>query len=380
MRSGNARSRSEGDSPQGPCDSQRYRSGVSPDHLLGWTDRFAESWERLGAPSAHGTPGRVARIDRGWSTVMRTHDDTDGLRVRNIGADVAVGDWVVVDDGGERIEHVLDRTSAFTRRASHEGDRAVPDVLAANIDVVFLVHALTAPPNQRRLERELVLAFDSGATPAVVLTKVDVAEDPSAVVDELTAVAPGVPVLVVSGVTGEGVDEIGRRAADGSTLALLGASGVGKSTIVNSLLGRDEMATGAVRDGDQRGRHTTVATRLLPVPGGGWLIDTPGFRAVSLWLSGRGIERAFSDVFSLMDDCRFRDCKHDREPGCAVRVAIEDGTLDPSRFASLERLVAEEAAVEAEQERRLRIADRRRHGRPGPEGDEDDEPDESSAE
>ena len=352
---------------------------MSPDRLLGWTDRFAESWERLGEPSAHGTPGRVARIDRGWSTVMRSHDDTDGLRVRNIGADVAVGDWVVVDDEGERIEQVLDRTSAFTRRASHEGDRAVPDVLAANVDVVFLVHALTAPPNQRRLERELVLAFDSGAAPAVVLTKVDVAEDPSAVVDELTAVAPDVPVLVVSGVTGEGVDDIGRRAADGSTLALLGASGVGKSTIVNFLLGRDEMATGAVRDGDQRGRHTTVATRLLPVPGGGWLIDTPGFRAVSLWLSGRGIERAFSDVFSLMDDCRFRDCKHDREPGCAVRAAIDDGSLDPSRFASLERLVAEEAAVEAEQERRLRIADRRRHGRPGPGDDGDDELDATGA-
>jgi ribosome biogenesis GTPase len=175
------------------------------------------------------------------------------------------------------------------------------------------------------------------------------------------------------------VDEIGRRAADGSTLALLGASGVGKSTIVNFLLGRDEMATGAVRDGDQRGRHTTVATRLLPVPGGGWLIDTPGFRAVSLWLSGRGIERAFSDVFSLMDDCRFRDCKHDREPGCAVRAAISAGALDPSRFASLERLVAEEAAVEAEQERRLRIADRRRHGRPGPGDDGDDELDASAA-
>ena len=373
------RSRSADDSSPGPCERQRYRSGVSPDRLLGWTDRFAESWERLGEPSAHGTPGRVARIDRGWSTVMRSHDDTDGLRVRNIGADVAVGDWVVVDGEGERIEHVLDRTSAFTRRASHEGDRAVPDVLAANIDVVFLVHALTAPPNQRRLERELVLAFDSGAAPVVVLTKVDVAEDPSAVVDELTAVAPDVPVLVVSGVTGEGVEEIGRRAADGSTLALLGASGVGKSTIVNSLLGRDEMATGAVRDGDQRGRHTTVATRLLPVPGGGWLIDTPGFRAVSLWLSGRGIERAFSDVFSLMDDCRFRDCKHDREPGCAVRAAIEDGSLDPSRFASLERLVAEEAAVEAEQERRLRIADRRRHGRPGPGDEGDDELDVTGA-
>ena len=344
---------------------------MTPDPRLGWTDRLAECWELIGHPSAHGTPGRVARIDRGWSTVLRSRDDDEGIRVRNIGAGVAVGDWVVVDAAGERIEHVLERSSAFTRRASHEGDRAVPDVLAANIDVVFLVHALTAPPNQRRLERELVLAFDSGAAPAVVLTKIDVAEEPDAVVAELSAVAPGVPVLVVSGVTGEGVDEIGRRAADGSTLALLGASGVGKSTIVNALLGDEVMATGAVRDGDQRGRHTTVATRLLPVPGDGWLIDTPGFRAVSLWLSGRGIERAFSDVFDLMDGCRFRDCKHDREPGCAVREAIDSGALDPARFASLERLVAEEAAVEAEQERRLRIADRRRHGRPAPEHDEE---------
>jgi len=303
--------------------------------------------------------------------VLRSRDDGEGIRVRNIGARVAVGDWVVVDERAERIEHVLERSSAFTRRASHEGDRAVPDVLAANIDVVFLVHALTAPPNQRRLERELVLAFDSGASPAVVLTKIDVAEEPDAVVAELGAVAPGVPILVVSGVTGEGVDEIGRRAADGSTLALLGASGVGKSTIVNALLGDEVMATGAVRDGDQRGRHTTVATRLLPVPDEGWLIDTPGFRAVSLWLSGRGIERAFSDIFDLMDGCRFRDCKHDREPGCAVREALDSGALDPARFASLERLVAEEAAVEAEQERRLRISDRRRHGRPAPEHDED---------
>ena len=332
---------------------------TTPDPHLGWNEVAAADWERLGRPSAHGTPGRVARLDRGWSTVLRHATDTDPLRVRNIGAQVSVGDWVVVDADGERIENVLARDSAFIRRASHEGDRAEVDVLAANIDIVFLVHALTAPPNQRRLERELVLAFDSGARPVVVLTKVDAVDDPEPARVELEAVALGVPVLLASGVTGVGIDEIAAFAEGHATLAFLGASGVGKSTLVNALLGTDTMATSAVRAGDQRGRHTTVAAQLLRLPGGGWMIDTPGFRAVSLWLSGNGIERAFADVFDLMDDCRFRDCKHDREPGCAVRAAIDEGRLDPSRFASLERLVAEEAALEDEQRRRDRLADRR---------------------
>jgi ribosome biogenesis GTPase len=335
------------------------------DRALGWDDHLDEVWSRLGRPAAHGTPGRVARIDRGWSTIWRSAGDDQPLRVRNIGADVAVGDWVVVDADAERVEQVLERRSAFVRRASHEGDRAEADVLAANIDVVVLVHALTAPPNQRRLERELVLAFDSGATPVIALTKIDAVEAPEATVAELSAVAVDVPVLVVSGITGEGIEQVRGLAAGGRTIAFLGASGVGKSTLINKLLGRDAMATSEVREGDQRGRHTTVATQLLALPGGGWLIDTPGFRAVSLWLSGRGIERAFVDVFDLMDHCRFRDCKHDREPGCAVRAAIDAGALDPARFASLERLVAEEAALEDEQRRQERLADRR-GGRPEP--------------
>lgn len=337
------------------------------DRALGWDDHLEEVWSALGRPQAHGTPGRVSRIDRGWSTILRSADDHEPLRVRNIGADVAVGDWVVVDVAAERIDHVLERRSAFVRRASHEGDRAERDVLAANVDVVVLVHALTAPPNQRRLERELVLAFDSGASPVLALTKVDAVADPAATVAELATVAVDVPVLVVSGITGHGVDSLRELASAGRTIAFLGASGVGKSTLVNALVGRDEMATSAVRAGDQRGRHTTVATQLLPLPGGGWLIDTPGFRAVSLWLSGRGIERAFVDVFDLMDHCRFRDCKHDREPGCAVRAAIDAGDLDPARFESLERLVAEEAALEEEQRRQDRLSDRRA-GRPLPDG------------
>lgn len=171
--------------------------------------------------------------------------------------------------------------------------------------------------------------------------------------------ALGVPVLLASGRTREGLEPIRAYAGGNRTLAFLGASGVGKSTLVNALLDEQVMPTAEVRSGDQRGRHTTVAAQLLRLPGEGWLIDTPGVRAVSLWLSGHGIERAFADVFALMDHCRFRDCKHDREPDCAVQRAVGAGDLDPARLASLGRLVAEEAALEAEQERYLRRSDRR---------------------
>jgi ribosome biogenesis GTPase len=331
-----------------------------PDRALGWNDALQASWEALGSP---GAPGRVSRIDRGWSTVMRSAGDARPMRVRNLFVDVAVGDWVIASGDGERIDIVIERTSAFTRRASFEGDRFESDTLAANVDVVFLVHALGSPPNQRRLERELVLAFDSGAQPAVVLTKVDTVDDPEPARAELADVALFVPVLLASGITGAGVPEIRRFAAGNRTLVFLGASGVGKSTLVNALLDEQVMDTGAVRSNDNRGRHTTVAAQLLRLPGEGWLVDTPGVRTVSLWLSGHGIERAFSDVFGIMDHCRFRDCKHDREPGCAVQAAIEAGTLDPARWRSLERLVAEEAALEDEQRRHAKLDDRRRKPR-----------------
>jgi len=308
--------------------------------------------------------GRIVRIDRGWSSVLTASHGT--VRVRNLGVDVAVGDEVTVSGDGERIESVRQRRSALTRRASFEGARGRPQVVAANIDVVLLVHSLAGEVNVRRLERELVLAFDSGARPVVVLTKSDVAGAGAveAALATVARVARGVDSVVVSSVSGQGLDAVRGLAAPGTTIALLGASGVGKSTLVNALVGADVQRTGEVREDDQRGRHTTVAAELVEIPTGGWLLDTPGLRAVNLWTSGRGIELAFGDVFDLADRCRFRDCKHLDEPGCAVNAAIDAGDLPRERLDSMRNLVAEEASIEEEQTERRRAADKRGSRRP----------------
>jgi ribosome biogenesis GTPase len=213
------------------------------------------------------------------------------------------------------------------------------------------VHAVTSEPNPRRLERELVLAYDSGARPVIVLTKSDMvsAEEAEHMRAAVANVAVGVPVHVLSALQGVGLDALHIYGEARHTIVVLGASGVGKSTLVNALVESEAQQTGEVRDADQRGRHTTVAVTMLELPSGGWLIDTPGVRAVSLWTSGLGIERAFADVFALMDRCRFRDCKHVAEPGCAVREAVAAGSLDEARLESMRRLVAEEAALEEEQ-------------------------------
>ena len=318
---------------------------------LGLNGRLADEWAAAGRPRS---VGRVARLDRGWCSVVRTPEDAmtgGGDRARTFGQ-VAVGDWVVLDEAGENVERVLKRRSALMRRASFEGAKAQAHVAAANIDHVFLVHALTAPPNQRRLERELVLVFESGADPVVVLTKADVTADVPGALAAVREVALAVPVHAVSARAGTGLDQLSSYTADHRTVAVIGSSGVGKSTLVNALVGRDRQRTGDVREGDNRGRHTTVASELVPLPGGGFLIDTPGLRAVSLWSSDddtpHGLDRAFADVVALAERCRFRNCAHESEPGCAVREAVTGGRLPIERLLSWQRLSAELDALEQE--------------------------------
>ncbi len=311
--------------------------------------------------------GRVSRLDRGWSTVMMSAHG-DPIRTRNIGADVAVGDWVVISPDGERVDRVLQRSSALTRRVSSDVVKAESHTVAANIDTVFLVQSASNPPNQRRLERELVLAFDSRAQPVIVVNKCDLVDEPmlKSILSDIRPICEGVAVHFVSAVDGTGLHELRKYAGGHRTLVVLGASGVGKSMLVNALAGSVLQNIGEVRSGDQRGRHTTVAAELVALRGGGWLIDTPGLRAVSLWISHRGIEQAFANVFAAAENCRFRDCKHESEPDCAVRTAVAAGTFSQERLNNMRALVAEEVSLENEQIRYKRSASRKgvRHPRP----------------
>ena len=345
---------------------------------LGWNERLAteliEKKYDITSLQHSRRLGRVSRIDRGWSTILTSgvHEAVDGVeRVRNIGAEVAVGDWVIISDDLEKIDHVLSRSSALTRRASSDTVRAESHTVAANIDTVLVVQAATPDPNLRRIERELVLAFDSGAQPVLVFNKIDEmdAEGLSLMVRRVEPVLAGVPLHFASAKTGAGLDGLRAYtyiydseknvASSPQTIALLGASGVGKSTLINTLSGHDGQATGAVREGDQRGRHTTTAAELVRLVNGGWLIDTPGLRAVSLWMSNHGIERAFSDIFALAESCKFRDCKHEDEPSCSVQAAVERGDVSFERLSNMKMLVAEELELEEQQAVHERAYDRK---------------------
>ena len=277
----------------------------------------------------------------------------------------AVGDWVALRAGGEDgsavIQAVLPRRAAFVRRAA--GARTVAQVLAANVDTVFLVMGLDGDYNLRRLERALVLAWESGASPVVLLNKADLAPDAAEKRAEVERIAGGVPVCVVAAKPGAGLEALAPWLVPGQTVVLLGSSGVGKSTLVNRLLGREKQRTREVIDSaDQRGRHTTTHRELIELPGGALLVDTPGLRELQLWSDdGAGLAAAFDDVSSFATECRFTDCGHGNEPGCAVRAAEADGRLPPERLASYLKLQAELRALELRDDPLKRRAERGRH-------------------
>jgi len=255
----------------------------------------------------------------------------------------AVGDWVVIDlqDNGERaiIHGILPRKSKFSRKVA--GDNTEEQIVAANIDTVFIVTSLNQDFNLRRLERYLTIAWDSGAKPVIVLSKADLCADTQAKKREVESVAFGVPIHIVSSLSGEGLDQLEEYLETGHTAALLGSSGVGKSTIINQLMGSEIMAVNEIRVSDGRGKHTTTHRELIVLETGGIVIDTPGMREIQLWDGSEGIKESFEDIESLAKKCKFNDCQHDSEPGCAVKKAINEGELPEKRLESYHKLKRE---------------------------------------
>ena len=332
---------------------------------------YSTRWRALFAPYADQglSPARVVRTARG-SAIVATSSGV--LRAKPSAALMkspggparlpAVGDWVAVTAAADLdvplVIAVLERSSAITR--GDPGDTSNAQVLAANIDTVFVVHPIAAEPHLRRLERELSLAWDSGAVPVVVLTKADLSPAPEAARATVETVALGADVHVTSALTGAGMDPLLGYIAERRTAVLIGPSGAGKSTLVNALLGEQRQATREVRVSDGRGRHTTIARELIQMANGGLLVDTPGLRALALTGSEEGIAAAFPEIEEIAGRCRFRDCAHDGEPGCAVAAAIEAGILPAERLQSYHKLMREARLAAAKTDTRLRAEERRR--------------------
>ncbi|MDY0340473.1 MAG: ribosome small subunit-dependent GTPase A [Coriobacteriia bacterium] len=310
-------------------------------------------------------PGRVIRSDRGFAFTQTAA----GLRVARPatrlvksaadGGIPVVGDWVLLggDETEPLVEAVLERATSIVRR--DPGPSARGQVLAANVDVVFITHPLGDEPNLSRIERELALVWDSGAEPVILLNKADLSTDAQADRDVVAAIAPGVDVHVTSAADGEGVEVVAAYLTGGRTAALIGPSGSGKSTLVNALAGSELQETREVRVADGRGRHTTVSRELIVLPGGGLIIDTPGLRGVGMWDSSEGLAQAFSDIEALAAGCRFRDCRHEGEPGCAVAAAVACGELPERRLASFRELQAEIAQVNVQLDVKARLDKKR---------------------
>ncbi|WP_078973339.1 ribosome small subunit-dependent GTPase A [Streptomyces sp. MMG1533] len=333
-----------------------------------WADEFAPH-EPEGL-----LPGRVIRVDRGQCDVVTADGivraDTAFVTPHDPMRVVCTGDWVAVEPAGNPryVRTYLPRRTAFVRSTS--SNRSEGQILAANVDHAIVAVSLAVELDLGRIERFLALAWESGAQPVVVLTKADLVPDPVTLghlVQDVETTAPGVPVLPVSAMGGAGL-EVLVAVVCGGTSVLLGQSGAGKSTLANALLGEDVMEVRATRDADGKGRHTTTTRNLLALPGGGALIDTPGLRGVGLWDAESGVGQVFSEIEELAARCRFHDCAHESEPGCAVLAAIEDGVLPERRLDSYRKLIRENQRIVAKTDARLRAEIKRDWKRKGAQG------------
>lgn len=322
-------------------------------HVLGWNHFFERHWE---TPARHGlVPGRIVEEQKEAYRVVGESGELDAEatgRLRHEASDrsafPAVGDWVsmapILSEGKALIHEVLPRRTKLSRKVA--GERTAEQIVVTNVDIAFVVMSLNADFNCRRLERYLGAIWESGAQPVVLLSKADLCADRRSAADEIAAAAPAVNTHILSAVSGEGLDALTPYLQAGKTVVLLGSSGVGKSTIINRLLGSETQRTLAIRSGDDRGRHATTYRRLFLLAAGGVLIDTPGMREFSLWDADTGLDDTFDEIGLLSVNCRFRDCRHDTEPGCAVLEALASGTLDPDRMTNYRKLKRELAFLE----------------------------------
>ncbi len=331
----------------------------------GWTDALERDFARNANDGL--VAGRVIVQQRGLYGLITAEGEVRARISGRLAKDAAdggypaAGDWVAAALGGVGdeavIHHVLPRRTAFTRKAA--GTSGGIQVVAANVDVAFITASLNQDLNPRRLERYLAAAWQSAAVPVVLLTKVDLLEDFAEALHQVESLAPGAPVFAVSARTGQGLEALEAYLIPGTTAVLVGSSGVGKSTLVNALLGADRMATGGIREDDARGRHTTSHRELIRLPTGALLLDTPGMRELGLWDTDEGVAATFDDIQALAARCRFADCGHSNEPGCAVRAALDTGALDPGRWHSFGKLQRELAFHETKEDPAVRAAKRR---------------------
>ncbi|GAA1365823.1 ribosome small subunit-dependent GTPase A [Streptomyces beijiangensis] len=340
--------------------------------LYGWDEGWAAEFAPYDQQGL--VAGRVVRVDRGLCDVVTADGvmraDTEFVVPRDPMKVVCTGDWVAVDPAGDPryVRTLLPRRTAFVRSTSSK--RSEGQILAANVDHAIIAVSLAVELDLGRIERFLALAWESGAQPLVVLTKADLVPDAtglSYLVEDVENTAPGVQVLPVSSATGDGVDVLAAVVA-GGTSVLLGVSGAGKSTLANALLGAEVMEVQATRDVDGKGRHTTTTRNLLVMPGGGVLIDTPGLRGVGLWDAETGVGQVFSEIEAFAAECRFHDCAHEAEPGCAVLAALEDGSLSVRRMESYRKLMRENRRIVAKTDARMRAEMRKTWKARGAEG------------